>query len=186
MWLSLDLIDQPLLILPHLEELIVLAEPINRAFAIRTESIGHVFFRPKALIERAVPACIRILVDQSLVEKLLKVSLNNLLMRMICRSDERIMRNVQTFPELLKLRSELVTVDLRIDSGLGRGLLDFLTMLVEPCEEKHVTSAEAPIARQHVCGDRRIRMPDMRDVIDVVDGSGDVERVRIAHKTYAG
>ena len=52
----LDVFNQAVLILPHLEEVVVLAELFNGALAVRTESGLHVLLSPEPLIERAIPA----------------------------------------------------------------------------------------------------------------------------------
>src|SRR6188472_292760 len=111
----------------------------------------------------------------------MKVSLNDCLVRSIRRSDECIVRNIQAFPEMLKLRGELVTMRLRIDSRLYRGLLHLLSVLVEAGQEKDIMSTEPPIARKHIGGDGRIGVSDMRDIVHVIDRGSDVIRLLIAH-----
>ena len=73
---SSNVLDQTLLILAHFEEVVVFAQLLDRALAVRTEPIVNVFFSPESLVECAVPASIFILVNQLPVEELLKVSLN--------------------------------------------------------------------------------------------------------------
>src|SRR5215467_3763258 len=97
--------------------------------------------------------------------------------------DKGIVRDVQAFPKLLKLRGEFVAVRLRIDAGLRRGLLDFLAMLIETGEEKDIASSKAPVASQYISGDGGVGMADMRHVVDVIDRSCDVELVLIAHSS---
>ena len=73
----LDVFDQAILILAHLEKIIVLAELLDWAFAVRAEAIGDIFFSPESFIECAVPSSISVLVNQLLVIELLKISLND-------------------------------------------------------------------------------------------------------------
>src|SRR3546814_17928739 len=47
-------------------------------------------------------------------------------------------------------------------------------MLVSAGQEHHVTAVEPLEARQHVAGQRRVGMPDMRLVVDVIDRRRDV------------
>ena len=135
-----DMFDQAILILPHLEKVVVFAELFHRAFAVRTEAIGDIFLRPKPFIKCAVPPSVGSLVNQLVIIKLLKVSLNHCFVSGVSRSDEGIVRNVEAFPELLKLRCQLVAMRLRIDPGFGCGLLNFLAMFVEPGKKEDVTS----------------------------------------------
>ena len=50
-----------------------------------------------------------------------------------------------------------------------------LAVLVGPGEEEHVLAALAVVARHDVGGDRRVRVPQMRGRVDVVDRRRDVE-----------
>ena len=73
----LDVLDQAVLILPHLEEIVVLADAFDWPFAVRAEAVLDVFFGPKSLIKCAVPSSVISLVNQLFIEKFLKVSLND-------------------------------------------------------------------------------------------------------------
>ena len=64
----------------------------------------------------------------------------------IRRSDKGIVRNVESFPEVLKLGSQFVAMRLRVDAGFGRGLLNFLSMFIEPGEKEDVSPAQSPVA----------------------------------------
>ena len=92
------------------------------------------------------------------------------------------LRNIQAFPELLKLRGEFVAVGLWVDSRLCRSLLDFLPMFVESGQKEDIASAEPPIACEHVCGNGGVGMSDVRHVVHVVDRGGDVEGLLISQK----
>ena len=72
----LDVFDQAILILPHLEKVVVLAELLHWAFAVGAEATGDIFLRPKPFIKCAVPPRIVSIVDQLVIIKLLKTSLN--------------------------------------------------------------------------------------------------------------
>ena len=63
--------DVPLqlfLILAHLEEIIVLAQLLDRAFAVRAEPADDIFFRPEPFVERAIPSRVVCLVNQLFIE----------------------------------------------------------------------------------------------------------------------
>ena len=154
---------------------------LDGALTVRTETGLHVFFGPKPFIERAVPSGIRILVDQLLVVELLQASLNHRFVLRIRRPDEGVIRDIQLLPESLKLRGQLVAVDLWIDAGFGGRLLHFLTMFIEAGEKKYLAPAQAPVARQHVCRYGGVGMTDMRDIVDIVNRGGDVKRIFVHH-----
>ena len=99
----------------------------------------------------------------------------------IRRPDEGIVRDVQPFPELLKLGCQLIAMRLRVDAGFGRGLLNFLPMFIEPGEKEDVTSSQAPVAGKYVGSHGGIGVADMRHVVYVIDRCRDVEGIGIAH-----
>src|SRR3546814_1717583 len=84
-------------------------------------------------------------------------------------SDEGVVRYVHRRGEVAETLADPVAEGLRFDTGdLGR-FLDLLAMLVSAGQEHHVTAVEPLEARQHVAGQRRVGMPDMRLVVDVID-----------------
>ena len=102
----LDVFDQAILILPHLEKIVVFAESFYGTFAIGAETIGDIFLSPKPLIKRAIPSGIVSLVNQFAVVKLLKISLNHFLVLTVGGSYESVIGDVQPFPEVCELRRE--------------------------------------------------------------------------------
>ena len=172
-----DVVDQAILILAHLEKVVVLADTFDGSFAVRAEAILDIFLCPKSLIERAVPSSVIILVNQLLVVKFLKVSLNDRFVRCIRRSDESIVGNVQPFPKGLELRRQLVAMGLRVDAGFGRCLLNFLPMFIEPGEKEDVASTQAPVTSKDIGSHGRIGMSDVRHIVHVIDRCRDVEAV---------
>ena len=94
--------------------------------ACRGASLGAVdallLLRPEPLVEGAVPSCVVCFINQLLIVKLLKVSLNHVLVLLVGGSDEGIVRDVQPLPEVCELRREPVAMGLRVDAGLGSRL----------------------------------------------------------------
>mgnify|MGYP000863211331 CR=1 FL=1 len=176
-----DVPMQLFLILAHLEEIIVLTQLLDRALAVRAEPADDIFFRPEPFVERAIPTRVVCLVNQLLIEELLKISLNHGLVGFVGGADEGVVGNVQPIPEVCKLRCEAVAVRLGIDAGLRGGLLHFLSVFVETGQEKYVASTQSPVAREHIGGDGGVGMTDVRHVVDVVDRCRDVEGVASAH-----
>ena len=74
-------------------------------------------------------------------------------------------------------------MDLRIDSGLRGCLLYFLAMLVQTRQKKDLPATKSPKACKDIGRDRGIGVTDMRDVVDVINRGGDIERLVIAHKS---
>ena len=81
----------------------------------------------------------------------------------------------------MELGSQLVAMRLRVDACLGRGLLNFLSMFIEPGEKEDVASSQAPLASKDVGSHGGIGVSDMRYIVHVIDRRRDVEGVRCTH-----
>ena len=138
--MSLDVFDQPVLVLAHLEEVVALAESFDRPLAVRTQPIHDILLRPEPLVEGAVPAGVVGAVDQILVKQRLERLLDIGLVFRIRGADEGVVGNVQPLPEGLELRRQTIAVRLRVHRRLLRGLLDLLAVLVEAREEEDVVA----------------------------------------------
>ena len=80
-------------------------------------------------------------------------------------------------------RGQLLEADVVAVAQLARGdhpalghLGHGLAVLVGAGEEEHVLAPLAHVAREHVSRDRRVRVPEVRRVVHVVDRRGEVER----------
>jgi hypothetical protein len=105
-------------------------------------------------------------------------------MRDIRRSDKGIVRDVEPFPEILKLGCQLVAMDLRVDAGFGCGLLNLLSMFIEPREKENVFPSQTPVASQNIGSHGRIGVADMRHVVHVINRGRDVEAVGVTHVAW--
>ena len=72
----IDVFNQAILILPHLEEIVVFADAFDWPVTVRAEAILDVFFGPESLVECAVPSSVISLINMLFIKKILKVSLN--------------------------------------------------------------------------------------------------------------
>ena len=70
---------------------------------------------------------------------------------------------------------------LRVDAGFGRGLLNFLSMFIEPGQKEDITSTQPPVASQNIGGHGCIGMADVWHVVHVVDGRCDVKTIGVTH-----
>ena len=82
---------------------------------------------------------------------------------------------LRRFQRVLELGCQLIAMGLRVDAGFGRGLLNFLSMFIEPGEKEDVASSQAPVASEDVGSYGRIGVSDMRHVVHVIDRRCDVE-----------
>ena len=99
--------------------------------------------------------------------------------------DEVVVRDPQRRPQVAEVRLHLVAVLLRRQAPLLRGLLDLLAVFVDARQEEDVLPEPLVEARQHVRQDGAVRVPDVRLVVDVVDGRRDVEDVGRGHGRFA-
>ena len=173
----LDVFHKPVLVPAHLEEVVALRETFDRPVTFRAQALHDITFGPEAFVKGAVPAAVVGLINQLLVIEGLQIALHDGLVLGIGRANEAVVGDVELFPEMLELRRQPVAVTHGVRAGLFRGLLHLLPMLVQAREKKHVVAREAPVPRRHIGGDGRIGMSDVRDVVDVVNGGGDVKGV---------
>src|SRR4051812_18600870 len=90
-------------------------------------------------------------------------------------ANEMIVADVQPVPRGFEALRILVAMRLRGYAALFSGLLDLLPMLVRAGQEERLVAQKLVVARQHVGQYGGVGVPDMRRVVDVVDGGGDVE-----------
>src|SRR5437867_5220053 len=122
--MPLDVRDQPLLVLAHPEEIVRLAELLDRPLALRTQAADDIFLSPEPFVEGAVPARIGPLINLAFVIQLLQRLLHYPRMARLRRTDKVVVRDVQPFPQVHELRSQPVTMRLRRNPGSGRRLLN--------------------------------------------------------------
>ncbi len=93
-------------------------------------------------------------------------------------ADEVVVADVERLQHRLPvLGDQPVGPLLRGDAGALRRPQDLLAVLVGAGQEPHVLAPLPVPPADRVGGDRRVRVPDVWGVIDVVDGRGDVERL---------
>ncbi len=129
------------------------------------------------LVGDAVPALVFALIDVALVEEHLEELLDALLVEVHGRPDEEIVGDVEGLPQVLGPADDRVGQGLRRQALLGRRFLDLLAVFVRPGQEKDLLPGRFVEAGQGVGDDRRVGVPDVGHVVDVVDRRRDVERL---------
>ena len=105
----------------------------------------------------------------------LKHRLHRRLVFRIGRADELIVRDVQRRPHLPELPCHAVHELLRVNPGLCRRFRDLLPVFVRARQEIRLFAKKPPVAREYICGNRRVGVSNVRVAVDVVDRGGDVE-----------
>mmetsp|Transcript_61026 Transcript_61026/g.120767 ORF Transcript_61026/g.120767 Transcript_61026/m.120767 type:complete len:283 (-) Transcript_61026:135-983(-) len=77
--------------------------------------------------------------------------------------------------EVLELRHALVDELYWGHAGRSRSVGNLLAMLISASQEEYLAAIDAVVTRDHVGGDRLVRMPHVWRAVRIVDGSGDVE-----------
>ena len=90
-------------------------------------------------------------------------------------ADEEVVRGVDLLHHLLEVHDVAVGQLARRDPLALGDVGDRLAVLVGAGQEEDVLAALAHVPREHVGGDRRVRVAEVRLGVDVVDRGGDVE-----------
>ncbi len=129
---------------------------------------------------RAVPALVQALVDVAVVVGALQHLLDLALVLLIGGADEEVVGDAELGHQRLETLGVAVGELLRLEPlGMG-GVGDRFAVLVGAGQEEDVLPTLAHVPGEHVGGDRRVRVAEVRLRIDVVDGGRDVERHRTA------
>ena len=123
---------------------------------------------------RAVPALVVPLVHEPVLAHPRQHLLHLRHVLRVGRADEEVVRRLDPRRERLEALGVAVRQLLGLDPERVRRVGDRLAVLVGAGQEEHLLAALAVMARHHVGGDRRVRVPQMRRRVDVVDRGGDV------------
>ena len=174
-------VDQPLLMLAHAEEVVLLRDLGDGPLAVGAGPLLEVLFGPEALVGDTVPSVVRVLVDLAPVVQVLEDSLDNPDVALLGGADEVIVGDAELLPEFLKADHHTVAVFLRSDAGRRGRLFHLLPVLVDAGEEEDLLSPEPVKARQAVGDDGGVGVPEVGDVVYVVDRRRDVKVLSFGH-----
>src|SRR5262249_43308753 len=99
-------------------------------------------------------------------------------------ADEALVVDEEMLPGLAEADDDAVGERFGLLARLLRRADDLLPVLVGAGEHEGVLPAGAVVAREGVGDDGRIRVADVRRVVDVVDGGRDVKRSHASQATY--
>ena len=94
--------------------------------------------------------------------------------------------DAEFFPECGEAEGGLFDEVVRGDALFFCGLLDFLAVLVDACEEEYLIAAEAVVACDDIGEDLLIGVADVGSAVGVIDGGGEVEHGRTGGNQAAG
>ena len=169
--------QQPVLVAREPEEVVLLGDvlddrPVDGAALAVVELVLLVV----ELAAHAVEALVAVELDVAAVVDALEELLHRPLVPGLGGADVVVVGDVELVPGGAEERAVAIGPLERGGVVRLRGPLDLEPVLVGAGEEHDVVAPEPPPPGQDVGRDRRVRVPDVGRVVDVVDGRGDVER----------
>ena len=172
----LDVIDQPILVFAHAQEIAFFLHQFHGAAAIGAATVHHLRGRPEGFAGRAIQALIFALVDVALVVELLEDLLHDLHMARLGGADVVAVFDVHHLPQVFDARHDFIhELDGRFTHFHGLAF-DLLAVLIGAREEKHVVSRLLLKAGHRVRRDGGVRVANVQIAAGIVDGRGDVVR----------
>ncbi len=168
--------EQLVLVRREAEEPVRLLDPLRRHEVVRAQAVGsELLFSLERLAADAVEARVDVLVDVAVVVDPLQEVADELLVPVVARADEEVDLGVEPLWELTPRHGDPVGVLLRGEPLLLRDAPDLRRVLVYAREEERVRAALTVEADENVANRGRVRMPDVRRRVDVVDRRREVE-----------
>ncbi|MNM91224.1 hypothetical protein D3C81_1035180 [compost metagenome] len=155
--------------------------PLNVPVRI-TNNIDQLGLCIVSLIRNTVPAFILPFINISLLKQAVKNVLYDLLMLLICCTNEIIVRDIKLLPELLNSHNYFIDKLLGSHPFLLSLLFDLLTVFICTCQEAHIISTKSFVAGHCVPSHRSIGMANMQLVTWIVDRCGQVKSFLVRHQ----
>ena len=156
------------------EEPVALLDPLRHGVVLGALAVDEIVLGLERLAADAVQPGVHVLVDVPVVVQRLQESLHEPLVLFVARADEEVVRRIEALRELTPDDRDLVGVRLRRQALLRGDAGDLGGVLVDPGQEERFDATLTLVAGQDVRRDRRVRMPDVRGRVHVVDRCGDV------------
>ncbi len=172
-------LQQPVLVLAQGEEVVLLLDPVRLCPVRLALAVDQVILTLERFARDAVEALVQPLEDVPVLVDPRQQSLHRLHMTPIRRANEVVVRDSQRLPRLLERHRHPVTERLRLQPLLRSTLRHILAVLVRAHQEEHLIPAKPPVPRDTVRANLLVRRAQMRQIVDVVDRSSDVE---LAHR----
>ena len=177
-----DIVDEPLGVLAHLEEVGLLLGGAHFPAAVGALAVYKLALGPEALAGGAVQALVGALVDVPFVVQVFEDLLDFLLVVIVGGADEVVVRDVHQVELLFDDGGYLVHELLGGQALLGGLQLVFLAVLVGAGLEEHVVALHALKAGDGVGQDDLVHVADVGLAGGVGDGGGEVILSFAVHK----
>src|SRR5215831_20264199 len=171
-------LEQAVLIRREPEEVVLLLDVLGRDPVLGAQAVNEVGLALELLAADAVQAGVDVLVDVAVVVDALEELLDEALVSLVGRPNEEVVLRIDPARQLSPVFGDPVDVGLGVEALLLRDAVHLRRMLVRAGEEERLLSALAVVPNEHVRGNRRVRVPDMRRRVDVIDRCRQVEAHR--------
>ena len=167
--------EQPVLVRRELEEVVLLLDVLGRDPVLGAQAVDEIGLALELLALHAVEPGVDVLVDVAVVVDALQELLHEALVPLVGRPDEEVVLGIDPFRKLAPVFGDSVDVGLGVEALLLRDAVHLRGVLVGAREEERLLPALAVVPDERVGRDRRVRMPDVRGRVHVVDGCRQVE-----------
>ena len=171
---AVDMLDQPVGVLAHTEEVGLLLSRLDRASTVGTLAVHQLGLREKGFAGSTVQPFIIAFIDIALIVQLLEDLLHLGLMVCVRGADELIIGGVHQIPDPLDLPGHVIHEGLRRHPGRLRLQLDLLPMLVRTGLETDIKALLSFKAGDTVSQHDLIGVPDVGLAGGVGDRCGDI------------
>ena len=169
-----DVVQQPVLILAHAEEVVLLLHEFGSGLMIGTLAVHQFLLGQKALAAGAIVPAVLADVDFAAVVDTLQNFLYESHVVGIGGTDEAVGRHVEPRPQAAETAADLVHQRLRCGASGRRRSSDLVAVLVGSGDEERVVAEQAMVTPQRVRQHRGVGRADVRVGVHIVNGSGDV------------
>ena len=168
-------LQQFVLIFGEFEEVALLFYNCSRLAAFGAElTVDELNFGEECLTGDTVVPFIDIFVDVTVVIHDFKGFLYPFHMVFIGRSDELVVADAEVVPEVFECCGDFIRILLRAFTACFGRFLDLLAVFVSTGQKECIQTAHAGVACQCIGNDRCIGMADVGDIVNIIDGGGDV------------
>ena len=172
-----DMLNQPVRIFSHFEEIRFLFRGFDFPAAVRAFPVHELALRPERLAGRTVHAFVVTFIYISLIVKFLENLRHFRFVILVRGADKFVVGGVHQVPDPLDFTRHLVYVLFRRHARRGRLVLDLLTVFVRSRLKKYVVALFALEPRDCVRQYRFVRIADMRLARSVCDRRRDIIRL---------
>ena len=173
--MALDIIDEPVAVLAHSEEIIAFLDRGDLSSAIRTLAFDEIFFSKKSFASDAIPSGIFGAVDFSAVVEILQNLADYLFVEIKGGTDEEIVGNAEAFPEFLETDNCFIAMSEGFDVAFLGGFFNFLSVFIGTGQKEGIEAEGSLIAAEDVSEDGGVGVADMGFIVYVINGGGDVK-----------